>query len=315
MPTPVISVIITVYNTALTLPRCVDSVLAQTFADYEIVLVDDGSTDGAGDIVDRYARQHRCVIALHQANAGQAEARRAGVGAATGQFVVHLDSDDTLPPDALRTLYDRVAAHGLDMAFGCYERIVGDRHFVVEHHETGFYDADGLLMHMLDRRNICTSGANISRRSLWAEDIYPPGGMRLPAEDTLMLLMLSQHVGRAGLFNDVVYNYYYTPGSSSVGGALHLQHLWLQFFELLRQHLRERHVLESTEQLVRIMEVERLAFSTRDQDRQGQWYRQVMAYRWRDFSARQRLLLTLLRWPPLLRAAIAMRRSFRRWMH
>ena len=101
---PKISVTIPIYNTEATLPRCIDSVLKQTFQDFEIVLVDDGSPDGAGKIADSYAEAHSNILVVHKNNAGLAEARKSGVKAASGEYVVPLDSDDELPENALELL-------------------------------------------------------------------------------------------------------------------------------------------------------------------------------------------------------------------
>ena len=98
---PKISVTIPIYNTEATLPRCIDSVLKQSFRDFEIVLVDDGSPDGAGKIADRYAEKYSNIVVVHKKNAGSAEARRSGVESASGEYVVPLDSDDELPENAL----------------------------------------------------------------------------------------------------------------------------------------------------------------------------------------------------------------------
>lgn len=90
------SVIIPVYNVERYLDACVGSVLGQTFGDYELILVDDGSTDGSPAICDRYAAADRRVKVIHQPNAGQAAARNAGLETASGDYVCFIDSDDYL---------------------------------------------------------------------------------------------------------------------------------------------------------------------------------------------------------------------------
>ncbi len=79
---PKISIIIPIYKTEATLPRCVDSALAQSYTPIEIVLVDDGTPDNADKIADRYASEYANVVVVHQKNAGLAEARRSGIKAA-----------------------------------------------------------------------------------------------------------------------------------------------------------------------------------------------------------------------------------------
>lgn len=93
-----VSVIIPAYNEATVAARCVDSVLAQTYRNIEVILVDDGSTDGTGDLFDEYARRDGRVKVIRQENAGPGAARNAGLAAAAGDFVQFVDSDDAITP-------------------------------------------------------------------------------------------------------------------------------------------------------------------------------------------------------------------------
>ncbi len=107
---PVISVIIPVYNVEKTLTRCVDSVLNQTYKNFEIILVDDGSSDSSGTICDRYDEGHENIYVIHKANGGLSDARNAGLRSARGEFVMFLDSDDWLAPECLETLSQHLDA-------------------------------------------------------------------------------------------------------------------------------------------------------------------------------------------------------------
>lgn len=91
---PTISVIIPVYMTAAYLPRCIDSVLSQTYTDFELILVDDGSPDKSGEICDEYAKKHSRIRVIHQTNSGVSAARNRGLEMATGSYAVFIDSDD-----------------------------------------------------------------------------------------------------------------------------------------------------------------------------------------------------------------------------
>lgn len=104
-----VSVIIPVYNSGSYLHRCVDSLLTQSYTDFELILVDDGSCDSSSDICDEYARKDTRVKSFHKENAGVSSARNLGLDNATGEFVVFVDSDDWVDIHFLEHLY--TAAH------------------------------------------------------------------------------------------------------------------------------------------------------------------------------------------------------------
>lgn len=92
--TPKISVIVPVYKVEQYIHRCVDSILAQSFTDFEIILVDDGSPDNCGKICDEYAQKDSCVKVFHKPNGGVSSARNLGLNNAKGEWVTFIDSDD-----------------------------------------------------------------------------------------------------------------------------------------------------------------------------------------------------------------------------
>lgn len=98
--------VVPVYNVEEYLTRCVDSILAQTYSNLEIILVDDGSTDNSGNICDACAQKDRRIKVVHQANAGVSAARNAGLAAATGDYIGFIDSDDWIEPDMYHRLLD-----------------------------------------------------------------------------------------------------------------------------------------------------------------------------------------------------------------
>lgn len=114
----VISVIVPVYRVENFIHRCVDSVLGQTYADLEIILVDDGSPDGCPAICDEYAEKDSRVKVIHKPNGGLSDARNAALDVMTGQYVTFVDSDDYLAPDAIETLYDALIKTNADIAVG-----------------------------------------------------------------------------------------------------------------------------------------------------------------------------------------------------
>lgn len=111
---PKISVIVPVYNVSAYLPECLDSILHQDYANLEIILIDDGSTDNSGIICDTYATRDSRIVVIHQKNAGAAAAKNVGLRIATGEYLSFVDSDDTLEPGAFRHMTALLENHSAD---------------------------------------------------------------------------------------------------------------------------------------------------------------------------------------------------------
>ena len=117
---PEISVIVPVYNVEKYIHRCIDSILAQTFTDFELILVDDGSPDNCGAICDEYSEQDYRIRVIHQKNGGVSRARNAGLRMARGEYITFCDSDDFLQPDWLEGLFACCRNQACDMVSAGY---------------------------------------------------------------------------------------------------------------------------------------------------------------------------------------------------
>lgn len=113
---PQLSVVVPVYKVEKYLHRCVDSILAQSFSDFELILVDDGSPDRCGEICEEYAQRDKRIRVIHRQNGGLSAARNTGVADARCEWVCFVDSDDCIHPDMLLLLYRAAAEPGVNMA-------------------------------------------------------------------------------------------------------------------------------------------------------------------------------------------------------
>lgn len=113
---PLVSVIVPAYNVEAYLEACLDSILSQDYPAFEIVLVDDGSTDSTGALCDEYARVHPCIRAIHKENGGLSSARNAGIAAARGSYLAFVDSDDLIAPRFISALMHACVASQCDIA-------------------------------------------------------------------------------------------------------------------------------------------------------------------------------------------------------
>ncbi|MDR2979035.1 MAG: glycosyltransferase [Bacteroidales bacterium] len=114
-PCPAISVIVPVYNVEKYLRRCIESILNQKFTDFELLLIDDGSTDSSGDLCDEYARKDQRIIVFHTENRGVSHARQIGISQARGIYSIHVDADDWIEQDMLSEMYHTIQTDNADM--------------------------------------------------------------------------------------------------------------------------------------------------------------------------------------------------------
>ncbi|NLO45472.1 MAG: glycosyltransferase [Clostridiales bacterium] len=129
-----ISVVIPVFNTERYLRECLDSLTGQTiFADMELIIVDDGSTDGSPAICDDYAERYKNIKVIHKANSGVSSARNTGIDAAVGEYIGFVDSDDNARPDMYRFLMEAAEKTGADMSFCGIEHPYPDRDVVIKY--------------------------------------------------------------------------------------------------------------------------------------------------------------------------------------
>jgi len=122
--TPKISVIVPIYNVEQYLLRCIDSILAQTFTDFEVLLIDDGSTDNSGKICDEYAKKDNRIRVFHKENSGVSAARNLGLREAVGKFICFCDSDDEMRDCYLQTLISIEEKTDADMVVGTFSSYV-----------------------------------------------------------------------------------------------------------------------------------------------------------------------------------------------
>lgn len=117
---PQISIIVPVYKAEAYIHRCIDSLLAQTFHDFEVLLIDDGSPDMSGEICDEYAKKDNHIRVFHKQNGGVSSARQLGIDNALGMYVIHADPDDWVEPKMLEELYNKIKEDDSDVVICDY---------------------------------------------------------------------------------------------------------------------------------------------------------------------------------------------------
>lgn len=141
-----ISVIVPIYNIETYLPQCIESLLCQTFWDLEIILVDDGSTDGCAGICEEYSRRDSRIVVIHKENGGLVSARKAGLKAAKGAYIGYVDGDDWAEPDMYGRMYARMTEQKADVVMcGRYEDTGNARREVFHGIPEGRYGKEALM--------------------------------------------------------------------------------------------------------------------------------------------------------------------------
>lgn len=125
MDNPIISIVVPVYNVEKYLDRCIESILAQSFKDFELILVNDGSSDSSAFICDKYKGMDKRVKVIHKENGGLSDARNKGIEIATGKYIGFVDSDDYIDKDMYLQLYELIEMHSADIAI-CDAVLVSD---------------------------------------------------------------------------------------------------------------------------------------------------------------------------------------------
>ena len=123
---PLVSIVVPVYNCIQHLPECLKSIRSQTYANWEAILVDDGSSDGSGDLCDREAASDPRFRVIHKENGGVSTARNAGMDAAKGTYLAFIDSDDLVVPTYLEKLSRAAETYGADIAICGYDRFFSE---------------------------------------------------------------------------------------------------------------------------------------------------------------------------------------------
>ena len=137
---PTVSIIVPVYNAEHTIPRCIESILNQEYSDFELLLVNDGSTDGSGAVCNAYAARDARIRVIHKENTGVSDTRNTALDQARGTYLQFLDSDDWITPDATSSLVRAAESAQCDLVVSDFYRVVGERVS-----QKGDIDDDGVM--------------------------------------------------------------------------------------------------------------------------------------------------------------------------
>ena len=219
-----LSIIVPIYNVATYLRKCVDSLLAQDISDYEIILVDDGSTDDSGAIADEIAASPKSspegkdfsIKVIHQANAGLSAARNTGIAAAQGDYILFVDSDDYLQPNTLGALLEQAERYNLDVLRFRYQNVKESGEAFAPYKDMTNYNdysvvpIDGLTFLNERMSTQCYAWQFIVKTEIVRQELFTPGIYFEDTDWTPRILLRAKRIASTDL---VVYNYLWREGS------------------------------------------------------------------------------------------------------
>ena len=199
-----VSIIIPAYNAENYIEKSINSCLNQRFGSFEVVVVNDGSSDSTYKILEGLAKRYDKLRVIHIDNGGVSNARKVGLNNSYGKYILFVDADDYIPEDAVSILYDIIVKNSLDIAIGSHTDVLIDREQVINQ-PSCIYNKDEALRDLLSHGNISHSPwAKLFCRNLFRQESffnYRRG------EDYLMCIDLVTRSSRIGLINKNVYYY------------------------------------------------------------------------------------------------------------
>lgn len=211
---PKISIIVPVYNTEKYLNRCIESILSQTFSDFELLLINDGSTDKSGMICEQYATKDSRVKVYHKENGGVSSARNIGLFNAEGEWIAYVDGDDWIEPTMYEELYNIVLNTKADIVYSDFKMVFKDKE---EYYSTAKYASDKIEM----MKNYITSVWTCLVYMLVRRDLYFKNNLQSPVhlsycEDFWLSVRLFHFAKHISYVNKAFYNYNRTNEVSRV---------------------------------------------------------------------------------------------------
>lgn len=239
---PKISVVIPVYNVEAYLPRCVDSILNQSYQNLEILLVDDGARDSSGQICDAYAQKDSRIQVIHKENGGLSSARNAGIEAAAGEYLSFVDSDDYLEADAYTRMMALMDQYGVTLVCaGRYDvdEATGEKTLGLCPAREECIDAQTLVGRIFLWDN-CDSSAcdKLYHRSLFETFRYPVGKV---CEDLPVTYQVVFQAGKAAMCPVPVYNYCHRSTSISSASLSEKSFHYPQHMDVIYPYIRQHH--------------------------------------------------------------------------
>lgn len=216
MERPLISIIVPIYNIKEYLPRCVHSITAQTYKNLEILLVDDGSTDGTGELCDELAKEDARILVFHKENGGPSSARNFGIAKAQGEYLGFIDSDDYIDSSMYELLYEGIEKYNVSVAQIGRDELDEEGRLLPNICEPPAsvicMESIDFLRELLMHRGDCSFCTKLFKKELFEEQQFPVGALN---EDFHLLVQMLPRIGIIVSLPQQTYHVFYRMGSNT----------------------------------------------------------------------------------------------------
>ena len=213
---PLISIIIPIYNIMDCLEKCVDSCINQTYKNKEILMVDDGSTDGTGALCDKLQEKDARIRVFHKENGGSSSARNLGIENAKGEYLGFVDSDDFISPTMYEDLINAVLEHQVFIAQISRDEIDASGNKLpdvcIPPEKAFFCSSDEFMKELLMHRGDCSFCTKLVKKDLFADKRFPVGKLN---EDFYLLLQMLKEINGIYILPEQHYHVFYRIGSNT----------------------------------------------------------------------------------------------------
>lgn len=246
-----VSIIIPIYNAAKYLEACLDSIVGQTYSDYELILINDCSTDNSRDIISRFCQSHTDIAIKFidsVENRGQSYSRNRGIEAAEGKYIMFVDADDTISPFCLEKLVDKAESGDYDFVVADHYRVDGDikSYVKVEIDCDEVRDNTLIVRYYSQRRWIASPWAKLVKTNIIKDKkLYFKEGYVF--EDELWNIMLATKVDSMGIVHAPLYNYYVNIPGSTINLNAGLKR-WMgesTIYHFIKQYIEDEHLTDN----------------------------------------------------------------------
>lgn len=223
---PYLSIVVPVYNVEQYLSKCIDSILQQTFGDFELILINDGSTDKSGVLCDEYAKKDKRIRTIHQDNAGLSAARNTGIDVAAGEYITFVDSDDWIEPETYAETVEFLQSNQLEVVcFDFYTERNGKKTFRAMYDRNIIFTGNVALNEILKEKIDNSSVDKLYLRSLFDNLRYPVGRVFEDVALTYKVLAKAQKIG----YLHKPFYHYVKRKNSIIGTSFSAQKRWDRF--------------------------------------------------------------------------------------